>query len=151
MLHFVRWLDKMSRGRGACPPPLGQSVPAGTARQKSIPVYHPRREMGSPSPLPVKPKKAPVILTRKMASAGWWVPYSVFDMGKAQPICRAYKIIYPCIPSTIHSSTISQKFISYLGCRLLNHNVALQLSQSDKSTATYPPIPEPNIPKVVGR
>ena len=96
-------------------------------------------------------RKAPVILTRKMASAGWWVPYSVFDMGKAQPICRAYKIIYPCIPSTIHSSTISQKFISYLGCRLLNHNVALQLSQSDKSTATYPPIPEPNIPKVVGR
>ena len=60
-------------------------------------------------------------------------------------------LIYPCIPSTIHSSTISQKFISYSGCRLLNHNVALQLSQSDKSTATYPPIPEPNIPKVVGR
>ena len=51
----------------------GSTCPSRAGPSKLIPLYHPQREMGSPSPLPAQPEKAPAILTRKMASAGWWV------------------------------------------------------------------------------
>ena len=41
-------------------------------------------------------RKAPLILTRKMASAGWWVPYSVLGMGKARLTGRALVGVFGC-------------------------------------------------------
>ena len=43
-----------------------------------------------------KIRKAPVILTRKMASAGWWVSYSVLGMGKARLVDRALVGVFGC-------------------------------------------------------
>ena len=45
--------------------------------------------MGSPSPLPAQPEKAPAILTRKMASAGCWTSVFYFCIGKARLAGRA--------------------------------------------------------------
>ena len=77
-------------------PPLGESVPAGGGPLKLIPLYHSQREMESPLPLPTQPEKAPAILTRKRASAGWWVPYSIFTWERRSLLTAPWWVVFGC-------------------------------------------------------